>query len=109
MINYRTYPAIMALTITLATYSAAIICSFFWPEICWLPRIGGLLVGMSLVIQGYVEVNPEKFSVPWRWGLNRRQVYLHFSMFAAVFGTIIWTFGDLFPKVLWITNTSCTG
>lgn len=72
--------------------------------------IGGiLLVGVAVVIQCYVEVNEEKFSKLWRWGLNRRQFYLHLATCSAVLGTVIWTFGDLFPKIFWLPNTSCIG
>ena len=66
------------------------------------------MVGVSVIIQGYVSVNPEKFSVSWRWGLTREQAYLHFSNLSAVIGTFMWAFGDLIPKVLWVPNTACT-
>ena len=109
MINLKTYPAIMGTTIFIATFSTSIVFTYFWSNICWLPRFGGLLVGMAVFIQGYMAVNIEKFSIPWRWGLSREQAYSHFASSAAVFGTLIWAFGDLFPNILWVTNTACTG
>src|SRR5690606_29300687 len=109
MINYRTYPAIMVASVTLTLYSVSMLCAFFWPNICWLPRVGGCLVGISVAVQGYVSVNRDKFSVPWRWGLTREQFYLHFANTAAVIGTSYWTFGDLFPSILWEANTACLG
>ncbi|MDI5983824.1 hypothetical protein QLQ85_03395 [Halomonas sp. M4R5S39] len=109
MINYRTYPAIMVASVLAITYSVSIVFSILWPEICWLPRIGGSLVGVAVVVQGYVEVNEKKFCAPWRWELSRKQFYLHFANTSAVIGTIIWTFGDLFPQILWFPNTPCTG
>jgi len=108
MLNYRTYPAILALATLVATFATSNILTSLWPHICWLPRIGGTLVGVSVIIQGYVSVNPEKFSVSWRWGLTREQAYLHFSNLSAVIGTFMWAFGDLIPKVLWVPNTACT-
>ncbi|TRO17237.1 hypothetical protein EQ836_01625 [Ectopseudomonas mendocina] len=107
MITYKTYPAIITISVFATTFAISNICTFLWPNICWLPRVGGSLVGIAVFIQGYVSVNPEKFSVAWRWGLTREQVYLHISNFMAIFGTFAWAFGDLLPMVLWVENSSC--
>jgi hypothetical protein len=99
----------MVISVTLILYSSAMVCAFFWPTICWLPRLGGCLVGISVFLQGYLSVNDDKFSDPWQFGLTKAQFYLHFSNIAAVIGTIYWTFGDLFPQILWQANTACSG
>jgi hypothetical protein len=107
MINLRTYPYILAITTVISADAFSIILTSFWPEICWLPRIGGILIGTSLYIHGYIHVNEEKFNAFWRWDLTRNQAYTHFANIAAIFGTILTTFGDLMPSALWATNSGC--
>ncbi|HTE40582.1 MAG TPA: hypothetical protein VK629_07125 [Steroidobacteraceae bacterium] len=107
MINYRTYPAIIATTTFVACFGAAGVLMQLFPNICWLPRIGGILVGASVFVQGYMHANADKFRGAWRWGLTREQAYAHFSYYLALFGTLLWAFGDLFPTVLWLSNGAC--
>ena len=103
----RFYPAILAATMFLITFSSSAILMQIFPTVCWLPRIGGLLVGLSVFIQSYMHVNMEFFEQPWRWGLTKDQIYSHVVYNLAIFGTLMWTFGDLIPKILWIPNTGC--
>ena len=108
MISYRTYPAIMSTSIFVVTFAVSAILMQLFPSICWLPRIGGTLVGVSVIIQGYMQANTDKFRKPWRWGLAREQIYAHFSYQLAFFGTFMWAFGDMIPGVLWLSNATCT-
>lgn len=108
MVNYRTYPAILAVAIVLAAFSFSIALTALWPSICWLPRVGGLIAGISIVMFGYIHVNKERFDVPWRWGLTREQAHTHVANMFAVFGTLMGVFGDLIPHVLWASNCACT-
>ena len=108
MISYRTYPAIMSTSIFLVTFAVSAILMQLLPSICWLPRIGGTLVGVSVVIQGYMQANAANFRKPWRWGLTREQIYAHFTYQLAFFGTFMWAFGDMIPGVLWLSNATCT-
>jgi hypothetical protein len=107
MITYRTYPAIMAAATVTVAFSAAAVLTQLWPKICWLPRVGGLFAGVSIFILGYMQVNKERFDVPWRWGLTREQAYTHFANFSALFGTLIGVFGDFVPQVLWVPACAC--
>jgi hypothetical protein len=102
MLSLRTYPAVLAITGLVATFAFSNVLTALWPSVVWLPRIGGVLVGISVFMQGYVSVNRDNFDVPWRWGLTREQVYLHCANFFAVFGTFMWAFGDLLPPVPWL-------
>ena len=77
------------------------------PTFCWLPRIGGTLVGISVIIQGYMHANANNFRKPWRWQLTREQVWAHFAFQLAIFGTFMWTFGDMIPGILWLSNETC--
>lgn len=107
MITYKTYPYIMVISVFFSTFAYSDVLTFLWPSVCWPPRVGGSLVGVAVFIQGYVGVNAESFSISWRWGLTRDQIYLYVSNFLAFFGTIMWAFGDLIPKVLWFESFSC--
>jgi hypothetical protein len=108
MLNVRTYPVVLAFALVTATFGVANVLMALWPHICWLPRVGGLLVGVAVFIQGYVGVRHEQFDVPWRWGLTREQAYLHVANVAVVLGTLVWAFGDLLPSVLWVSNGGCS-
>jgi hypothetical protein len=107
MINYRTYPAIVSAATFSITFATSVILMQIFPEICWLPRVGGVLVGLSVFMQGYMHANICRFRTPRRWGLTREQVYAHVSYHFAIFGTILWAFGDLLPKVFWLPNSAC--
>ena len=108
MLSYRTYPAVLSTATVLSAFSLSIFLGAVWPEICWLPRIGGTLVGLSVFIHGYIHVNKDRFEEAWRWGLTRDQAYTHFANISAIFGTFAWAFGDLLPKILWASNCACT-
>ncbi|MDH1338208.1 hypothetical protein [Ectopseudomonas oleovorans] len=103
----RFYPAILAATMFVIAFSSSVILMQIFPKICWLPRVGGLLVGLSVFIQSYMHVNMDRFEKPWRWGLTKDQIYSHVAYNFAIFGTLMWTFGDLIPAVLWLPNTGC--
>jgi len=80
MISYCTYPAIISASIFVATFAISAILMQLFPKICWLPRIRGTLVGVSIVIQSYMQANPENFRNPWRWRLAEEQIYAHVSI-----------------------------
>ncbi|MEJ6655296.1 MAG: hypothetical protein QNL70_04765 [Pseudomonas sp.] len=107
VINLRTYPTLLTFSMVSGSLAYASLLNTLWPEICWTPRLGGLLVGVAVFMQGYVGVNEKKFSACWRWGLTRGQAYLHVANVFAVFGTGMWAFGDLLPSSAWFTNLAC--
>ena len=92
----------------IGSFSYASVLNILWPEICWTPRIGGLLVGIAVFMQGYVAVNDDKFNVRWLWRLSRGQAHLHVSNGFAVFGTGLWAFGDLLPVWSLMPHIACT-
>ena len=107
MLTYRTYPAVMGIAMAAIVLALSAVLTLVWPTICWLPRVGGLLAGVSVFILGYMHVNKERFDVPWRWGLTRDQAYTHFANVSAVVGALLGVFGDLVPKVLWVSACAC--
>ena len=68
------------------------------PNICWAPRIGGVMVGLSILLQGYVLVNPEKFTRKLKSGLSLEQRLIHIVFVVATIGTFLNAFGDLIPS-----------
>jgi hypothetical protein len=107
MVTYRTFPAAITLSLYITASSLAVVLSEVWPTVCWLPRVGGLLGGLSIFLLGYIQVNREQFDVPWRWGLTREQAYTYVANSAAIIGTLLAVFGDLMPAVLWAPNCGC--
>jgi hypothetical protein len=106
-INERNYSHWINTCALLTVYTSSRVLMNLWPDVCWLPRMGGVLVGVAVVIQGYMAARTEQFNEPWRWGIPQRVVYTHFSSWAAAMGTIFWTFGDFFPDVLGLSNAAC--
>lgn len=108
IINLTTYPAILANTTVIAAFTYSSVLNFLWPEVCWTPRVGGLMVGIAVFMQGYVSVNKGKFSADWRWGLTREQAHLHVANCFAILGTGLWAFGDLLPVWPVMPHIACT-
>lgn len=107
LITISTYPGIMGILMTMIVYEYSAVLSLLFPQVCWLPRVGGLFVGISVIIQGYISANREAFETEWLFRLTREQAYTHFSYAAAAIGTLFWAFGDLMPSVLWFENATC--
>ena len=97
----------MAFAIVTIAFSTSAALTLAWPKICWLPRVGGIFAGVSIFVLGYMQVNRDRFNVPWRWGLTREQAYSHFANFSALFGTLMGVFGDLIHQVLWVPACAC--
>lgn len=75
------------------------ILRILYPQICWLPRLGGLMVGTAVFIQGYLSAHEECLTSKAWDGNARRDHLLSFSWLLALVGTLFWTFGD-FPEAL---------
>jgi hypothetical protein len=91
----------------LGTFLLANLLNFLWPQYCWLPRLGGLLVGLAVFTQGFVWAHPKKFSRVRANGLTREQAVIHIMYVSSIFGTLIWAFGDMLPQVLWMRHCVC--
>lgn len=76
-------------------------------ELCWAPRIGGTIVGLSVFLQGYMFANPEKFQGILSSGITKEQRVMHIVYVSAFFGTLLWAWGDLMPEILWVPNSAC--
>lgn len=89
------------------SFGASELLMYLYPEICWTPRIGGSLVGISVFLQGYVFANPDKFQRPLKSEIILEQSVMHVVYFAALFGTYLWSWGDLLPPIFSAGSTAC--
>jgi hypothetical protein len=98
------FSTVLSITIVLGTFAISAILTTVAPSICWTPRIGGTLVGLAVFVQGYIFANTEKFQRKLKSGITLEQRLMHIVFTATIFGTLLWAFGDLMPKVLWVQN-----
>lgn len=97
LINRRTYPAAVSFAIVFGAFSYASVLNTLWPQVCWTPRIGGVLVGIAVLMEAYMSAHEEAFESVWAWRLTRKQIYQFVVSILAIFGTFLWAFGDLLP------------
>lgn len=66
---------------------------------CWLPRVGGILVGCAVFMQGYAFAHPEKFRRKLKSGLTLEQKLMHVVYVSSVIGTFAWALGDFVTSI----------
>lgn len=98
------FSLILSIILVATSFGISAILTVMFPEICWTPRIGGILVGVAVFLQGYVFANPNKFTRTLRSQITLEQRVMHIAYTATIFGTLLWTFGDLMPSVFGIPN-----
>lgn len=101
------FSIILSAWIFLLSFGTTAVLMLLISDICWAPRVGGTIVGLSVFLQGYIFANPEKFQGVLRNGITREQRIMHVVYVSAVFGTLLWAWGDLMPEILWVENTAC--
>lgn len=83
--------------ISVALFPLAYLLTIYFGDKCWLPRIGALIVGCSVALQGWVLFDPRK-----RGCFDTRQPekrVLKYVIGLALVGTLLWAFGDM-QKIL---------
>ena len=89
------YLIIAPIVVTVLGIGIPELLTYFFPNICWAPRIGGTMVGVAVFIQAFMSAHPDKFQKPLKSGLNQRQLLTHFSYLATIIGTLVWAWGDM--------------
>lgn len=93
------FSVLLSFLITGGTIGLSVLLSFVAPTICWPPRIGALLVGLSVFAQGYIAADPKRLSRRLQCGITLQQRVMHISYVAALFGTLFGAFGDFLPPI----------
>ncbi|QFU22729.1 hypothetical protein FM038_011560 [Shewanella eurypsychrophilus] len=103
----KIWPLILVIGLNVFILALSMIAEVINPSICWTPRFGGLLVGLAVFMQGYLQANPKKYNTLLSNQTTVRQWLHHAIYVASILGTIMWAFGDLFGSFLWLSNSSC--
>jgi len=90
---------LMSTALTLGVPAIIAVLTKLVPGICWAPRVGGVMVGCSLLMQGYIFANSDKFAKKLRSGITFEQRLMHIIYVVAIWGTILNAFGDLIPSM----------
>lgn len=80
-------------------FSLAAILTLLFGDRCWPPRIGGILVGLSVFLQGYAWAHPEQFRKVVRTGHTTEQLAMQAVYVVTTFGTFMWALGDFLPPM----------
>lgn len=93
---------ITGLVTTFGSIGVIALATILFGDHCWPPRVGGTMVGIAVFIQGYVYAHKKRFSKVTGNGLTIEQRILSKTYFLAVFGTLLWALGDLFPSLYFV-------
>jgi hypothetical protein len=93
--------------LTFGTFGLAQLFTLVIGDYCWAPRIGGVLVGLSVFLQGYIWANPQQFQRTIHTGHTHEQVAIHAVYVVTLFGTLVWALGDFVPPLFGVPM--CTG
>ena len=83
--------------LTFGTFGISALLTVVFGDHCWPPRIGGVLVGLSVFLQGYLWAHPEQFQRELRTGHTTEQLAMHAVYVVTLFGTLLWALGDFLP------------
>ena len=59
---------------------------------CWLPRLGALIVGFGVLLEGWIIYSPRRKENPQR--ISQEKQLLKYTLLLALWGTLLWAFGD---------------
>ena len=76
------------------TLLVAVLLTRCFGDHCWPPRLGGILVGCSVLLQGYAWAHPEKFHKVLSTGHTTEQITVQAVYVVTIFGTFLWALGD---------------
>lgn len=81
-------------------FALSFVATATWGDLCWLPRLGGLMVGAAVLVQGRIEAVPHKYEHENKEGISLKRRVMSRVYWLAFFGTIYWALGDL-QKDIW--------
>lgn len=98
--NRFVFGTALGLCIVYGTQALTYGLTMLFGDHCWGPRIGGVLVGLAVFLQGLVYAHGDDMQRLLRSGITLEQRLLHVVYVSSVWGTFVWAFGD-FVTVLW--------
>lgn len=101
------YSFLLAAAFTFGTPAVCALLASTCGDICWPQRIGALLVGIAVFLQGYIAADADRFNRVMSDGNSLRTYVNQGSYFAAVFGTLFAAFGDLLPVSVYYGVQMC--
>ncbi|KAF1723125.1 hypothetical protein CSC75_01180 [Pseudoxanthomonas wuyuanensis] len=93
------FSTFLAALLTFGTFALCALLTVVAGDICWPPRLGAVLVGGAVFLQGFIFADPDRFTRKLRSGITLQQRIMHISFTAAVFGTLFGALGDLMPSI----------
>ena len=81
--------------ITVLLILISIIFAYFFGDKCWPQRFGAIIVGFGLAIEAYALFDPNRVIGGWD-GEGPNPIIIKTAITTAIFGTVLWGFGDLF-------------
>lgn len=84
---------VIILVLTVVIVGVAYFLTVNFGDRCWLPRIGAVIVGLSVCLQGWIIFNPREEPEALDSMQTERKL-LKYMIYLALFGTFLWAFGD---------------
>ena len=89
---------IVAIIILAFLFLATVLLTVSFGAICWLPRLGALIVGIAISLFAWDVFDPSKINSdfdPDTSDLLRKKL----AVVLALLGIVLWGFGDLIPEI----------
>jgi hypothetical protein len=87
------FDAFIIITLSVLMVLISYVLTIQFGDKCWLPRVGAVLVGISVLLEGWIIYDPRKkgsFDT-----MQPEKKLLKYVLFLALWGTLLWAFGDL--------------
>jgi len=107
VILMRTYPTLIGVALAFGTPALCLVAARAFGELCWPQRIGAVYVGVSVIVQGYLAADRERFRTLLSDGNSLGRHINQFSFTLAAFGTFFAAFGDLLPPSYYYGVAMC--
>lgn len=102
--NHIIRVALLIVVIPVAVTAGAYYLTVELGDKCWLPRLGAVMVGIGVLIEGAILYNPKTRGTLDTMQPGRK--WLEFAMVVVLFGTLLWAFGDCVKDIFGVSTCS---
>ena len=85
--------ALVVITLSVSMIIIAYLLTIQFGDKCWLPRVGAVVVGISVLLEGWITYNSGRKGT--NAPMQPQKKLLKYVLFLALWGTLLWAFGDL--------------